>query len=69
MNSLVGNNTMARCTCEGSAMLLIIMIIVRIYLFFDPFKFVQYEKLEILTASCLIPQGPVSQCGIVNGTE
>ena len=52
MNSLMENNTtMARCTCEGSAMLLIIMIIMRIYLFFRPFKFVPYEKLEILTAS------------------
>ena len=48
-------------------MLLILMIIMRIYLFLNPF--VQYEKLEILAASCSISQGPVSQGGIVNCAE
>ena len=48
-------------------MLLILMIIMRLYLFLNPF--VQYEKLEILAASCSISQGPVSQGGIVNCAE
>ena len=61
------NTTMARYTCEGSPMLLILMIIMRIFLFLNPF--VQYEKLEILTASFSISQGPVSQGGFVNCAE
>ena len=56
------NTTLARCTCEGSAMSLILMIIMRIYLFLNPF--VQYEKLEFLTTySCSISQGPVRVTG------